>query len=75
MKNEIINPLLASTMPKINAVCTPAVNEVLVTIGSEGSATSFKKLFCAADIMVIASAVPIEPDTCSKVLIKAVPSG
>ena len=75
IKNDIIKPLIASIIPKINAVCAPAVNDVLVRIGSAGSVTFFKKLFCEADIIVMASAVPIEPETCSKVFIKAVPSG
>lgn len=48
---------------------------MLAMDGASGSATLLKKLFCDADIMVIAKAVPIEPDTCIKVFTKAVPSG
>ena len=73
IKSDAINPLTASPIPKINAVCTPAVNEVLAMDGASGSATLLKKLFCDADIMVIAKAVPIEPDTCIKVFTMAVP--
>ena len=75
IKNDIISPKTAKTMPKINAVCTPAVNDVLAKDGSDGLVTVFKKLLCEVDIIVMASAVPIEPDTCSKVFINAVPSG